>query len=77
MAKSKTMDNQSLYDWVFRFNSMDNSWYAVNREHYNDLYSDLQSKNILKSSSIKTLIEIINKTDGDVKKINSLLKKHK
>lgn len=71
------MDNQSLYDWVFRFNPLDKSWYAARREHYNDLFSDISSKNLLKSSSIKTLTEIINKTDGDVKKINSLLKKHK
>jgi DNA-directed RNA polymerase alpha subunit len=77
MAKNKTMDNQTLYDWIFRFNPMDNMWYGVKRDSYNDLFSDLQSKNVLKSSSIKTLTEIINKTDGDIKKINSLLKKDK
>lgn len=71
------MENQALYDWVFRFNSIDKMWYGVKRENYNDLFSDLSSKNILKSSSIKTLAEIINKTDGDIKKINSLLKKEK
>jgi hypothetical protein len=71
------MENQALYDWIFRYNCHDQSWYATKRESYNDLFSDLSSKNILKSSSIKTLAEIINKTDGDIKKINSLLKKEK
>lgn len=77
MVKNKTMDNQTLYDWIFRFNPLDNFWYAAKRDNYNDLFSDIQSKNVLKSSSIKTLTEIINKTDGDIKKINSLLKKGK
>lgn len=69
------MENEALYDWIFRYNCHDKSWYAAKRENYNDLFSDLSSKNILKSSSIKTLAEIINKTDGNIKKINSLLKK--
>ena len=70
------MENQALYDWIFRYNSMDQMWYGTKRDNYNDLFSNLSSPHILKSSSIKTLAEIITKSDGDIKKINSLLKKH-
>jgi hypothetical protein len=65
----------SLYDWVFRYNSYTNNWCATNRDNYNLLFSNTNSDKILKSSSIETLIEIINKIDGDITKIESILNK--
>ena len=69
------MENNNLYDWVFRFNPMDQKWYATKRDNYNDLFSNINSEHIIKSGSINTLIEIINKTDGNKTKIKKLLKK--
>jgi hypothetical protein len=69
------MENEALYDWVFRFNPMDGKWYCAKRDHYNDLFSNMNSEHLLKSSSIKTLIELINKTDGDMSKLEKLIKK--
>lgn len=69
------MENNELYDWVFRFNTMDGKWYCAKRDHYNDLFSNIKSEHVLKSSSINTLIEIINKTDGNKSKIKNLIKK--
>lgn len=63
------MDNQVLYDWIFRFNPMDDHWYAAKRDHHGDLFSNIKSENVLKSSSINTLIEIITKTEGNVNNI--------
>ena len=70
-------ENNTLYDWVFRFNTMDSCWYATKRDNFNDFYSNIKSDKLLKSKNINTLVEIINKTDGDIKKINKLLNKPK
>lgn len=68
-------DNNYLYDWVFRYNSYTKSWYATNRSNYNDLFSKKDSDKILKSSSIKTLAEIIYKIEGDINNIDLILNK--
>jgi hypothetical protein len=68
------MEN-SLYDWIFRYNSYTNNWCAANRNDYNDLFSNVNSDRVLKSSSIETLVEIINKINGDINNIESILNK--
>jgi hypothetical protein len=68
------MEN-SLYDWIFRYNSYTNNWCATQRDNYHDLFSDVDSDEVLKSSSIETLIEIINKINGDINNIKSILNK--
>lgn len=73
----KEMENHNMHDWVFHKNTYSGKWEAVKREHYADLFNNHKSKHILRSSSIKTLEEIINKTDGDENKINEMLKQYK
>jgi hypothetical protein len=68
------MTNEVLYDWVFIYSPYLDQWCATKRDNYTMLYSNLHSTKVLRSSSIKTLQELIMKTDGDPKKINKLVK---
>ena len=69
------MTNEKLYDWVFHFSPYTNKWAAVKREDYNLLFNDFNSPKVLRSSSITTLQTLINKTNGDVKKLQTLVTK--
>ena len=68
------MNNGELYDWVFHYNHYTQKWNAVRRDYFNDLFSNRNSKKILSSSSIDTLISLITKTAGKASAINKLLK---
>lgn len=68
-------DNNYLYNWVFRYNPYTKNWCATDRNNYNDLFSKESSDNVLKSSSIETLIEIVSKIEGDVNNIDLILNK--
>ena len=47
---------------------------AVKRDDFPLLFSDIKNKNILKSNKIETLIEIINKTNGDISRLGKQLR---
>lgn len=64
---------KKLVNWVFIYNVHTENWQATLRDNYNMLYSDIGNSKVLKSSNIDTLIELIIKTDGDIKKIKKLL----
>ena len=66
--------NKHLSDWVFHYNSFDDTWGAAKRENQTDLFNDRKSKNVLSSKNIKDLIELINKTNGDENKLKRLVK---
>lgn len=59
-----------IYDWVFHYNIYTNLWEAAKRDNYFELFNG--GKNVLRSSDIKTLITIINRTNGDNDKISKL-----
>jgi len=65
----------NIHDWIFHKNCYTNKWCAVKRDNYNLLFSNYNSPLVLKSSSIKTLEDLINKTDGDEKAISKLITK--
>lgn len=67
--------NNELYDWVFRYNPYTKKWCATTRENYPKLFSKEGDDDILKSSSINTLVEVINKIGGDIENVNSILNK--
>lgn len=73
----KPLDEQvnrgSLYHWVFHFNEYTGLWNAVHRDHYNSYWSDHNAAGVIGSKSIRLLTEIIQKTDGDIKKIEKLI----
>jgi hypothetical protein len=63
----------NLHDWIFHYNVYTSKWEAAKRDNYTDLFSS-RKENILRSSRIETLVEIIRKTNGEKKKINQLVK---
>ncbi len=66
------MENEYLQNWVFVFNPFKQLWNAVPREYYNDYWNDNKHPDVIRSSSIKTLLEVLHKTQGDKAKLNKL-----
>jgi len=61
--------NDNQIQWVYTYNPFEEIWKACKREHYLELFSNNNSKNVLKSNKIDTLVDIINKTNGDLTKL--------
>lgn len=68
------MKEGQIYDWIFHYNHYTQKWNACKRDYYNELFSNSKSANILKSSSISTLVELISKTEGKASNIKKFLK---
>lgn len=62
---------ENLHGWLFTYNSYTKTWIACLRDDYFKLFTD--SKDLLKSSSIEVLQDLIIKTNGDKDKIDALL----
>lgn len=70
MLDSFNLNNmEELQQYVFHFNPFNKTWYAIPRDKYTDYWSDSNTKGVLKSSKIQTLIELISKGDTFIKKI--------
>ncbi len=67
-------DREYLHDWMFHYNPYRKTWYGIPRDSYLDYWHDSSDPKIIKSSDIKTLLEILHKVQGDVSKIKSVLK---
>jgi hypothetical protein len=65
--KYKNLDN-----WVIHYNVYTDQFEAATRDSYTKLFSGPR-EDLLRSSSIQTLIEIIEKTNGDKKKLKKLV----
>lgn len=64
---------KNVADWVFNYNTFNRQWQAAKRENYKDLFNNYRSPNVLRSSEMKTLVSLIEKTNGDHTKINKLI----
>lgn len=62
-----------LQDWVFHWNEYTDRWEAVKRDHYTELWNG-DNGNVIRSKNVDTLIALIIKGDGDIEKINKLVK---
>jgi hypothetical protein len=60
-----------MYDWVINYNPFTGNWQAAHRDDVNALFND-RSK-VIESNEIMTLIEILNKTNGEQAQIDRLL----
>jgi hypothetical protein len=60
---------ENLYQWLFHYNHYTKKWNAFKREDYLDVFNGKKSP--ISSSSINTLIEIIEKTKGDISKLKT------
>lgn len=65
---------EEFNNWVFRYNPYNSKWHAATRENYRKLHNDPFGKDVINSSKIETLVELINRTDGDISKMNKLAK---
>ena len=54
-------NKEQLNQYIFNYNSHSDEWRAVKRDNYLELFSNNDSKNILKSKKIEVLIEYITK----------------
>lgn len=61
-----------FYHWVFHFNPYIKQWAAIPREIYNQYWDNYDLDGIIRSSKFSTLLEIIQKTEGEniEKKLN-------
>jgi len=58
-----------LYDYIFHYNPFTKLWAAIPRDKYNQYWNDIDSKQIIKSKSIDTLIVLINKGEDFINTI--------
>jgi hypothetical protein len=63
----------SAYNFVFHYNSYTKLWSTIPRESYNDYWNDTNNVNIIRSSEINTLIDLLSKTDGNKNKLEQLI----
>ena len=67
------INKDSLYDWLFHYNPYAKSWTAFKRDDINKYFNG-ELENPITSKKHSTLVEIIEKTEGDQTKIKKLLK---
>ena len=60
---------EKLYDYVFHYNSHNKTWNAIPREKYNEYWNNNNTEGVLKSSNIKTLMELIEKGEDFINSI--------
>jgi len=68
---------KNTHGWLFHKNAYTNKWHAAKREDANLLFNDIHNPKVLRSSSITTLEELINRTDGNESQLNALVNKIK
>lgn len=61
-----------LQQWVFHFNPYSQKWLATTREHFPELFSGNKG-NVLSSSNIDTLVDLIERTGGNKELIEKLI----
>jgi len=58
-----------LYNYLFHYNSSNQTWNAIPRDKHNDYWTNPDIKEVLKSKDMKVLIELINKGEDFIKSI--------
>lgn len=67
-------DNQShLHNWVFHYNPNTSLWSAIPRDRYLEYWNDYSISGVFRSPRVSVLVEIIQKTNGDLNAIEYLL----
>jgi hypothetical protein len=62
----------SLFNFVFHYNYHTKLWNAIPRESYMQYWSSISDNTILKSRSFNTLVDIIQRTSGNMALIDQL-----
>ena len=67
------INKDELHNWLFHYNPYKQLWFAFKREDLNKYFNG-ELPNILSSKKHSTLVDIIEKTNGDETQIKKLLK---
>lgn len=62
----------NFYGWFFH-QELNGTWAAVPREHITEYLNNYSHPQVFRSNSITTLYSLIQKTDGNVNKIENLV----
>jgi hypothetical protein len=65
-----TSKDSYLHNWVFHFNPYKQIWSAIPRDLYNSYWNNENVEGVYSSTDIKTLLEALHKTDGNLKNLN-------
>ena len=68
----KKQDLSYLEDWIFHFNSFTEEWAAVPRETYNEYWNQHNHPDVLRSTNLNSLLELLHKSKGDREVIEKL-----
>jgi hypothetical protein len=61
----------NLYSWLFHY-GLDGKWCAIPREKINEYFNNHECVGVIRSSELKTLMEIVNKIEKDNFFLNSI-----
>ena len=67
------MKNEFLWNWVFQYNPYTDKWNAFTREDYVAYFNGGEVKSLVSSSKLDTVVEILNRSEGDFKRMEKLL----
>jgi hypothetical protein len=68
----ESKSNDCLFNWIFHYNPMNKLWNAIPRDLYNQYWDNLNNKQVIKSTQISTLVDIVIKlsnSDLDLDKL--------
>jgi hypothetical protein len=61
-----------LYNWLFHYNSYEQTWYAFTREDHNNYFNNGDCFTI-KSKNVSVLVELITRAKGKKEQIQSVI----
>lgn len=67
------MKKEFLNDWLFHYNPYTEIWSAFVREDMIDYFNGKKPSSLLQSSKHSTLVDIIIKGEGEIKKIKKVI----
>lgn len=70
---SELITDTSAYHFVFHYNAYSKLWSAIPRDSYNDYWNDTNHPDIIRSTEINTLMDLLYKTDGNKNKLEQLI----
>ena len=66
-------DNKAvLYNYLFHYNHLTGLWSAIHRDSYLNYWSNYETTGVLRSKSMQTLMDILQRTNGDPALIDQL-----
>jgi hypothetical protein len=67
------MEKEFMNDWLFHYNPYTKIWSAFHRQDMVKYFNGEKTSTIIQSNKQSTLVEIITKSEGDLKKIKKFI----